>query len=46
MPSMQVAVPSNVLHAFASQVIEIMKDPQVREKLAKDHTALQESLSS
>ena len=43
-PSMQIVLPSNVLHAIASQVLAIMGQPQVKAQLTEAHEAFIKSL--
>lgn len=43
-PSMQIALPSNVLHAIASQVLAIMGQSQVKEQLTEAHATFIKSL--
>ena len=43
-PSVQIVIPSNVLQAIASQVLNIMGQPAVKEQITQSHTTFVESL--
>lgn len=43
-PSMQIVIPSNVLYAIASQVLNIMGQPAVKEQITQGHTTFVASL--